>query len=100
MIRKLLISCILVLCVGDVITTEIALRLGASEGNPIMEGVVEYPAIHLVVKLLLFLTIVLITQRIETVHPAAGPPSLLILYGVLLIPVLNNTFWIYALSGL
>jgi Domain of unknown function (DUF5658) len=41
----------------DVVTTQIVLRMGGVELNPLMEGIVAHPALHLGIKILLLLVI-------------------------------------------
>ena len=78
----------------DIITTRIILRMGGVELNPVMAGIVSYPALHLVIKAVIFLIIFPVSLIAERRVKGSGALMYCILILLYLAVILNNLLFI------
>lgn len=83
----------------DIITTQIILRMGGVELNPVMAGIVSNPALHLIIKAVMLLVIFAVSLIAEQRVKGSG----IFFYGVLIllysVVVFNNLLFILPRIG-
>jgi hypothetical protein len=85
--HRLLAMVLGILFLLDCITTELILISGGVELNPVMEGIVASPLLHLTVKAAVFLFIIIMTGYAGRRVPASGAVALsaiILWYGVVI----------------
>ena len=97
--RKVLYLILVILLVGDVVTTTVALTLGAQEANPMMAGIVESPITHLFLKLGFAGIVVAIATQTDRILAGAGTCPVLAACLFYALPVISNSLWIRAALG-
>lgn len=89
-----LYGCLALLLISDVITTTVALSLGAIEGNPLMEYIVHNPIQHFMIKMMFLGVVWFMANRTLQFHPkgdVAVIGSCVIFYTL---PFMNNLYQI------
>jgi hypothetical protein len=97
--RKALYLILVILLVGDVATTTVALSLGAQEANPMMAGIVGSPITHLFLKLGFVAAVWFIATQTDRIRAGAGTCPVLAACLFYLMPVISNSLWIRAALG-
>jgi hypothetical protein len=80
----------------DVVTTQIAISSGLSEGNPLLQSVVLNPGVHLLIKAIALMIIVLFALRCERQIPTSGTHMMTAVTGFYLAVLTNNIMMLAA----
>ena len=80
----------------DVVTTQVAISSGFSEGNPLMQNVVVNPGLHLLIKAIALMIIVLFALRCERTAPTCGTHMMIAVTGFYLAVLTNNIMMLIA----
>ena len=95
--RRLLFGLLLVLLVGDVVTTAYALQeAGCREGNPVAAVFVGSPTLHLLIKLSFAVVVLLLARQADRMIPRSGTYCVSAAVVLYLIVVANNLLQIAA----
>jgi hypothetical protein len=85
--HRLLAMALAILFLLDCITTELILIRGGVELNPVMEGIVASPILHLAIKAAVFLIVIITTSYARRRVPVSGILALAVIilwYGVVI----------------
>ena len=95
--RLLLFGLLLVLLVGDVVTTAYALQeAGCREGNPVAAVFVGSPTLHLLIKLSFAGVVLLLARQADRMVPGSGTWCVAAAVGFYTVVVANNLMQIGA----
>nr|WP_321351205.1 DUF5658 family protein [uncultured Methanoregula sp.] len=74
----------------DILSTEIILRFGGVEQNPVMIGIVQWPLLHLAVKIALLVLVFFMVLVAEGHLKGSGKIFFILLIGMYLFVICNN----------
>ncbi|MFA4861865.1 DUF5658 family protein [Methanoregula sp.] len=74
----------------DILSTEIILKSGGVEQNPVMEGIVQWPLLHLVVKSLLLVLVIFMARAAEGQIRGSGKIFFVFIIGMYILVIGNN----------
>jgi len=74
----------------DILSTEIILRFGGMEQNPAMTGIVQWPFLHVAVKIALLVLVIFMARAAEGHVKGSGKIFFIFLIGMYILVIGNN----------
>lgn len=95
--RTFFLVALVALLLLDVVTTSQALSLGFMEGNPVMQAIVEVPALHTVLKVSFAGIVAILAGLTDRIHPAGGDCVVCSAVAFYCLPAASN---LYQMAGI